>query len=128
MKQAIKIQLVKVVPMSKEGVKRWNPALRHKVTQVCFKAQRGETVRLDQIDTKKKMAHHVWLYYGPGRWQLRAPCPNKHARYGFSMKTLVEMELIQVDPHNEYKYLITDWKEKRLNRYKKMLNWEGRYK
>ena len=40
----------------------------------------------------------------------------------------MEMELTQVDPHNEYKYLITDWKEKRLNRYKKMLNWEGRYR
>lgn len=127
MKTHIQIQLVKVVKMSRAGEQRWRPSLRYKVSKWCFKAQRSETVALRDINTTKKLADHVWRYYGPGRWQVRAPCPNKKARFGSSMKTLVELEL-SPDPSNEWRYFLMSWKEKRLGHYKKMLNWEEQHR
>lgn len=123
MKEEIKVQLVELRVRSKEGVKRYSPWLRQKLHPFTFHSLKGQTVRTDEINSQKKMLDFIWRYGGPGTWDLRAPVPNKHAKYGMSMKTIVRATLAP-DPRNEWKYYVNQWEEKRLTKYKKILHWE----
>lgn len=124
MTEAIKIQLVELRPRSKEGIKRYSPWMRQKLFPFTFHPQRGlGPVHKSRLNTKKNICDLVWQNAGPGTWDVRGVCPNKHARMGFSMKTLVRVTL-ERHPTNEYTYVIVDWEPRRLRHYKKVLGWK----
>jgi hypothetical protein len=123
MTTAIKIQLVKVVPMSAAGGRQWRPHTRAALYHWVFKAQPllGH-IPIADLRSKKLICDLVWRHGGPGMWDVRSPCPTRNKMH-FSMRTLVRVTL-SVTSDNEYAYEITEWQPMRLRRYKKILGWK----
>ena len=121
MKDEIKIQLVKIVPITQRGLSHFSPKAQAHLFPYTFHGRQAITVPTSELNSKKKIADFVWRNGGQGMWDVRGVCPNKKARMGKSMKTIVRVELIQ-NPDN-FTYTLHSWKPMRLGRYRKILGW-----
>lgn len=132
MTKKLKVQVFKKVPMSAEGLNRWNPKTRVELCKWIFITRKGWTIEVpvEQINSPNKMAEWVFMYFGEGRYQVRAFSPNKHAQglrkgsMGVSAYTMVELVVAANDKYPEHFGHINEFHEKKLNRWKTYLDWK----
>lgn len=126
MKTSLRVQLKKIVPMSRDGINHWRRKSRHKINKLVFKSLKPEQVPLSEINTRAKIIKYIFATGGEGTWDFCFFTKRKNKFHG-SYVTVFRVKLVSANNDDGYNvvYFIDTFKKSGRKRY---VNYTNKFK